>query len=179
MRDIPCTEYIIKSNNGYYISKRVNGKQTFLGWAKTLIIALMKRDWCMANDWKKYPVAPCKYTSNYKVVSPYIYERKGKTKNTYLIRKTLGSKSYDYGSYDSLDVAKEIRDALMVTGWKRLPLNPLRHIKKTDAGHYLIQKELDGKLDSFGTFDCLSDAVDEVELLESVGWDLDAWCDLG
>lgn len=56
MRGVPGTKYIKKHwKNGYEIFKRLNGKETYLGRGQTLIIALMKRDWCKANNWKPYP----------------------------------------------------------------------------------------------------------------------------
>ena len=55
VRYIPNTKCIRKhSVTGYEIFKQLNGKWTYLGRGKTLIIALMKRDWCEANNWKPY-----------------------------------------------------------------------------------------------------------------------------
>lgn len=56
MYDVPGTKYIHKAKNDFTIIKWINGKATYLGRGKTIIIALMKRDWCAANDWKPYPI---------------------------------------------------------------------------------------------------------------------------
>ena len=55
MWGIPGTKNITKHGVGFAITKKINGKKTNLGHATTLIIALMKRDWCKANNWQKYP----------------------------------------------------------------------------------------------------------------------------
>ena len=59
MYGIHGTKYIRKGINGtkkdFKIVKEINGKSRYLGRGETLIIALMKRDWCEANDWKPYP----------------------------------------------------------------------------------------------------------------------------
>ena len=56
MYGVPETRYINKAKNDFTIIKRINGKPTYLGRGETLIIALMKRDWCEANNWKPYPI---------------------------------------------------------------------------------------------------------------------------
>ena len=53
---LPNTKYINKAKNDFTIVKRINGKVTYLGRGKTLIIALMKRDWCEAHNWQPYPI---------------------------------------------------------------------------------------------------------------------------
>ena len=55
MYGLPNTKYINKAKNDFTIVKKINGKATYLGRGKTIIIALMKRDWCEANNWKPYP----------------------------------------------------------------------------------------------------------------------------
>lgn len=116
MRGIIGTKNIQHTERGYIVRKYRNGEHLYLGCGKTLIIALMKRDWCMANDWKPYP-RPNKY----------IYKMSN-------------------GSYQI--VKKGVRN-----------------------GEYYI--------DCLGTYRTLSDAQSERDKLVSVGWDLDAWCDLG
>lgn len=50
------TKNIHRAGDEFTIIKTINGKVTYLGRGKTLIIALMKRDWCEANNWKPYPI---------------------------------------------------------------------------------------------------------------------------
>lgn len=56
MYGIPGTRNIQKGINEYRIVKKIGGETIYLGKGKTLIIALMKRDWCKANNWKPYPI---------------------------------------------------------------------------------------------------------------------------
>ena len=56
MNGVPGTRNIHKAKNDFTIIKRINGKITYLGRGETLIIALMKRDWCKANNWRPYPI---------------------------------------------------------------------------------------------------------------------------
>lgn len=53
---VPGTKNINKAKNEFTIIKKIGGKTVYLGRGKTLIIALMKRDWCEANNWKPYPI---------------------------------------------------------------------------------------------------------------------------
>ena len=111
MRNVPNTQHIRKHKIGYEIFKELNGKYTYLGRGKTLIIALMKRDWCEANNWKPYPSC-------------------------------------------------------------------FKYIKKNHNGNYIIIKNNNNKLDSYGTFKTLKDAQKEVELLKRCNWDIEAVCNL-
>lgn len=56
MYGIPGTRNIHKSNNGFTIVRTIKGTPRYLGRGETLIIALMKRDWCAANNWQPYPI---------------------------------------------------------------------------------------------------------------------------
>ncbi|MCR5027027.1 MAG: hypothetical protein K6A34_06270 [Methanobrevibacter sp.] len=56
MYGIPGTKNIHRAYDEFTIIKKINGKTIYLGRGKTLIIALMKRDWCEANNWKPYPI---------------------------------------------------------------------------------------------------------------------------
>lgn len=56
MYGVPGTKNINRAKDEFTIIKRINGKPTYLGRGKTLIIALMKRDWCEAHNWQPYPI---------------------------------------------------------------------------------------------------------------------------
>ena len=93
VRYIPNTKCIRKhSVTGYEIFKQLNGKWTYLGRGKTLIIALMKRDWCEANNWKPYP-------PNFK------YIRKTRA-GSYIIEKSSNNKVESYGTFKTLKEAQ-------------------------------------------------------------------------
>ena len=57
MKGIPGTKYVCykKNDDRYIVSKSINGKTKHLGSSKTLIGALMMRDYSQANNWKPYP----------------------------------------------------------------------------------------------------------------------------
>ena len=48
----------------------------------------------------------------------------------------------------------------------------MRYLRKTKAGKYNIQKQVDGKIQSFGTY-TLNEAKEERNYLESIEWDYD------
>jgi len=57
MYGIPGTKNIHKrTDGGFVLVKTINGKHVHLGRGKTLIIALMKLDWCRENNWQPYPI---------------------------------------------------------------------------------------------------------------------------
>ena len=81
MKGIQGTEYVayIKSQKIFKVSKRLGNEYRYLGSHKSLICALMIRDWCQANNWKPYS-PPFKYISknrhgNYSIYK-YITETK-------------------------------------------------------------------------------------------------------
>lgn len=102
MRGIPNTRNIIKQDDGYYIRKYINGKHIYLGYGKTLIIALMRLDWCRANNWKPY--RPDK---------SYIQ----KTEWGYTLRKWNGERTEHFGLFKTLDEAIKERNLLMRCDW--------------------------------------------------------------
>ena len=103
MRDIPNTTYINKQEDGYYIRKWINGKNTYLGYGSTLIIALMRLDWVKANGWK--PFKP-----GYK----YIQKR---ADGGYRIRKWLNNKLYFLGEFRTLEEAEKEVELFKECDW--------------------------------------------------------------
>ena len=102
VRDVPNTKNITKQDDGYYIRKYINGKHTYLGYGSTLIIALMRLDWCRANDWKPY--RPNK---------TYIL----KHENGYAIRKWNGEKTEHLGFFKTLKEAEKEVELFKKYGW--------------------------------------------------------------
>lgn len=104
MRNVPGTECIRKHGIlGYEIFKQLNGKYTYLGRGKTLIIALMKRDWCQENNWKPYP-------SNFR----YIRETPS---GNFIIEKTTNKKTKSYGTFRTLEEAQREVELLKKYDW--------------------------------------------------------------
>lgn len=116
MRGIVGTELISKHKYGYQINTEGNSKtRKYYGFGRTLIEALMIRDWGMNNEWKPFP-------------------------------KPTNSKTNE------------------------------RYIHKIHRG-YAIIKSVNGKLQYFGIFDKLEDAILERDLLEKYNWDLELVCE--
>ena len=235
MRDIPGTEYIHPHKEGYDIVKKVDGKNKYLGHGQTLIIALMRRDWCEAHNWEKWPR---------RMYPEYIYENKRKggfdirkkvgDTNKYLgygrtliealmkldwckandwepyphsppsyivvdndglfrVQKTINKRSRYYGRYPDKGTCRRVVEVLKKIDWdvelwteirdifgmvtRRDNWLP-RYVTLLRSGHYGISKITDGVSRYYGTFNSLDDVKREVELLESVDWDFDAWCEL-
>ena len=89
MYGIPGTRNIYKHNDRFEIRKKKNGKDIYLAHATTLIIALMKRDWCKANNWDKYPPVEPKHILRTPNGNYMIY--KSWRKNGKFIRNTFGT----------------------------------------------------------------------------------------
>lgn len=178
MKNIPHTKNICKDRTGFSIYKMINGKQKHLGHAKTLIMALMIRDWCMANDWKRYPYHEMKYiyqdprTGHYQILKQWGSPPK----------KIIGH----YGSFKDLNQAKEYRDLCIEKEWDEqlmpcnnpLAVNPLKYIQKTPSGNYRIEKWINMEMVHYGTYSNIIDAINERDLLLEHNWDLDKVCEL-
>ena len=102
MKGIPNTRNVTKQSDGYYLRKYINGKHTYLGFGTTLIIALMKLDWCKANGWKKYP-------QSYRYIL--------KTPWGYVIRKWNGKELQNLGMLDTYEEAEQEVELLKKCNW--------------------------------------------------------------
>ena len=111
MRTIPGTKYISSfTSNGkqyYLVQKRVNGETKGFGFGNTLIEALMVRDWCEANNWKK------RYSRPSLTGERYIRKLHGR----YCIQKWVNGKCEHFGSFKSLEDAIKERDLLIKYDW--------------------------------------------------------------
>ena len=104
VKDIPNTKNIIKQDDGYYIRKYLNGKHTYLGYGSTLIIALMRLDWCKSNDWK--PFRPEK-----------TYIQKRDDCGLYTIRKWIDNEFQYLGSFKTLEDAQKEVELMKKCDW--------------------------------------------------------------
>ena len=105
MKNIPNTKGIAPSKDGYVI---YTGRR-YLGYADTLIEALMMRDWCYNNNYKKYPKKPDTCTKE-----KYIYP---KNNGKYIIIKYFNKKLESFGVFDTLNEAIRERDLLIKCNW--------------------------------------------------------------
>lgn len=77
-----------------------------------------------------------------------------------------------FGYYDTLEEAIRERDLLIKDGMlvPKVQQRDTRYIRRV-KGKYRIQKNINGKMEYFGTFNTLDDARDERDYLESIDWD--------
>lgn len=91
-----------------------------------------------------------------------------------------------FGSFNDLESAKKYRDLCIENNWneKLMPknnpiaFNPLKYIYKNKTGSYRIMKQRYGKLEDYGTYSNLIDAINERDLLMANNWNLDKVCEL-
>lgn len=180
MKNIPGTECIAwsKSEEKFIISKRINGYQKFLGSHKSLISALMIRDWCKAHNWRKYP------KSKNKTGEPYIRQINKDPMQKYSVYKIIDGHYVTFGSYPTLKEAKKRRDECIAYNWNLnlIQKNPLRFIefiiRKDGKIKYNIHHKENGSTVNYGLFDTIHEAMHERDLLEQCNWDSELICNL-
>ena len=109
-----------------------------------------------------------------------------KRNGNYIITKTISGNKYNFGSYKSLEDARNARDYFEKNGWvncldERLKFTckkPTYIIWLKSRRVWQIRKRINGKCEIFGQFKNYDDAVDEVELLKEVNWDWEDLCSL-
>lgn len=156
---------IYPNGNGHYkIQKYSNGKNRYYGTYRTIIEALMARDKCIHGEWK-----------NTKEKKPFIHIYKISNGYYQIIRRYKG-KLRSYGVYRTLIEALMARDVCMQKKWQnyRVPAN----IHRGSNGGFVVEKTIDGVREYFGIYNTLEEAEAEVEVLRSVGWDFDLWCEV-
>lgn len=180
MYGIHGTEYIsfCNSDKVFKVSKRINGYQKFLGSSKTLIGALMIRDWCESNNWQKYPKSDTKSTE------PYIrVQDKADPLYRYRVAKIIKGKEYSFGSFPTLEEAKKCRDNCIKHNWdlELIPKDPLRFIgfiiRKDGKIKYDVRHKENNSTIHYGLFDTIHEAMMERDLLEKHNWDTDVICE--
>ena len=112
----------------------------------------------------------------------YIWKVQTKTAGTrYNIYKYDGKKQVYYGSYDTIEEARKIRDKLEKNEWKKIPTRKNeknknktpRYIQKDKYNKYVLIKSIDGDFQYFGTFKTRSAAVEERDFLITHNWNYD------
>lgn len=90
----------------------------------------------------------------------------------YQVRKKIKGKNYSFGTYDTLEEAEHVRDYFKNLNWpisERLRFSKNRFIHYF-RGKYHVNKVINGKKISFGTFEELEDAEYQVTLCKRFGW---------
>lgn len=109
MRNIPNTSNISfnKQKNKYEVVVFIGKKAKRLATGRTLIEALMMRDWCRENNWNKFVYR-----------SQHIQEtRCGRFQIYKDIKKDGSSKRETFGTFSSFEEAQKERDLLMKYDW--------------------------------------------------------------
>ncbi|MBQ6098994.1 MAG: hypothetical protein IJI80_04440 [Methanobrevibacter sp.] len=180
MKDVPGTENInwCKEDRNYRISKRINGTQKLIGSSKSLISALMIRDWSKANNWKRYPKRDTKSHEHYIRVND-----KADPLYRYRVAKVINGKEYSFGSFPLLEEAIQCRDNCIKNNWSLdlIPVDPLRYIEFIIRGgkiKYNIKHKENGSSVNYGLFNTIHEAMHERDLLEQCNWDFEVICNL-
>lgn len=109
----------------------------------------------------------------------YISILKGK----FQVSKQVNGKRYYFGSYDTLEEAKKVREYFIKHNWdvnerfRFKKTKPFQHIIISEEGNYRVVKRINYKLVHFGTFHTLEDAQRERDLLMQFDWDLERVCE--
>lgn len=108
MKEFYGTEMISKHADGFDIWNRTVNPPEYYAHCKTLIQALMIRDYGVANNWKPFPKSHTSETHE-----PYIHKRK----RGYCIIKQINGKLTYFGIYDKIEDAIAERDLLIKYNW--------------------------------------------------------------
>jgi len=149
MEDVPGTDYISRYGLKYRIVKRVNGKPKHFGVYENLDEAIEARDALIATDW---PVEHLHPLSGEKHISI-------NCSGNYVVQKRLNDKLHNFGTYETLVEACDVRDALVDCDWRLDFLDRgMRFIKDCHNGSYQVRHWENGKDVHYGTFHSLEEA---------------------
>lgn len=103
----------------------------------------------------------------------------------YYIHKSIKGRTIHYGTFHTINEVKEAVCFLKNHNWdKRLfkekyfkKSQKMKYIQQISNGHYMVQKNINGHLYSFGTFKKLEDAMHERDICVSCDWDYDLICE--
>ena len=180
MKNVPGTENIswCKGDCNFRIYKKIQGTQKLIGSSRSLISALMMRDWSKANNWERYP------KPNTKSHEPYIrVNDKSDIFYRYRVAKVIDGSEYSFGSFPTLAEAIKCRDNCVKHNWSLdlLPVDPLRYIEFLIKGNrirYNIKHKENGSTVNYGLFNTIHEAMYERDLLEKYNWDYEIVCNL-
>lgn len=167
--------YIYPSRNKYVIRKTIYGKRTYYGTFETLQEARKYRDFLVDHAWNT------KYIKKNYNINRYIK----KPRKKYYISKRIDGKDVYFGTFETLQEAREYRDFLEEHEWNpkyrkisrnsqwnknNLPKNIYYNPKQNT---YAIRKVFNQEPITFGTCHTLEEAVHERDFWMSIDWDMD------
>jgi len=160
----------------YKIEKQINGERLYYGSFNSLEQAMQRRDFLEDHQWDiKYACKP--------KCEKYIQKS---VSGKYNVSKRINNNQIYYGTFNTLEEAREYRDFLEEHDWnpeyrkivrkKRKHNTPMKYIHyrkdKNNNPRYWIQKSVNGEILVFGTYDSLEDAMHERDFWESINWDM-------
>ena len=158
--------YSMLPNGSFQILKRKNNKIYYYGVYKTEKDAQKKVEFLKAHDWDlKYVIK--RNNRN------HVYYKYGK----YRIYK---NKTY-YGSYSTRKEADKAVEFFEQHDWDKNYVKYLRdmphyiskYVYLAPCGKYVIEKNIDGRTEYYGSFPTLEEAESERDLLVKCNWDWD------
>lgn len=158
--------YSRKSNGTFVILKRIGDEKLYFGSYSTEEEAQERVEFLKRENWD------VKYAPKNKK-RDYIYFNG----SSYYVKK---NNKY-YGSYNTRGEAKEAVGFFEAHNWDRKYVEYKkygthsinRYITRNKCGNYFIQKYIDGKTQSFGTYKSLEEAKQERDLCIKCNWDWD------
>lgn len=98
-----------------------------------------------------------------------------KENNKFVVRRIISGENVKFGSFNSLDDAKNYRDKLVLNNWGKYNLKPKNNYGKyitKRSTKYQIYKRINGEIHFFGTYDTLDEAVNERNKLMENNWEI-------
>lgn len=161
--------YISKTNNGFTVSKTINGKLIVFGYYHSRENAREARDQFEFEKWKK-PMHIEVFSNIYKIGDKY------------RIEKRMGNKLRTFGIYDSYTDALNKRNKLDKNDWQnnKVDNKKIQNTVKSKSDknkhlvkygqEYRIYKLIDHELEYFGTYETIEEAIKERKKLEDNNW---------
>ncbi|OED30389.1 hypothetical protein [Methanosphaera sp. WGK6] len=173
--------YYIEQKNKYRVSKTIDGKQNFYGLYDTLEEAEKVRDKLLEHNWsKEYYEKNLRKEDTSKKSEDMQYIYLVKDTSTYSISKQIKNKKYSFGRYKTIEEAKKARDELQAHDWSidfykknyKQEQKKDKYILQQPNGKFTINKKINEKTLSFGTFNTIDEARKHRDFCQENNWNL-------
>lgn len=174
----PLKVFIRKKSGKFEVRHANNeGESIKYGTFKTMEEAEKHVKYCEKRRWDEMCIIPPR-EKNIREINKYIFLKKN---GGYYIMKHIRNKNVIFAHFNDLEEVRKYRDHCMWSGWNPKMIKPhprhdrdptLKYIRE-ENGKYLLLKNIDGKLESFGLFNTLEEAQKEREWCIKCGWDWD------
>lgn len=155
-------KYISYNGIMYTIQRMVDGKLNVYGFFNELDDAIKQRDWLVKHGWSKLEVPDNSKRHIHKNGNKY-----------YIYKKSKDDIEY-FGTFSSLEEAKQERNRLIENNWV---LNSSENIEKIseyvyfDGEFYSIKREIDGQKRIYGVYRNKNQAISDEKSLIRYDWD--------